>query len=154
MNRRYFDIVIGSVLITLSIIILTLDGLAEGGAETDLGTMFMPRVVAGFILIFSAMIAIPSLHQIMRSTPLTAQEKINTNGLGGVLIYIAIFVAYWWFLPLVGFIFATPIAMFTIAVLLGGRSWLAMSLVSVILPVVIFYGAREIIRVYLPEWSL
>lgn len=154
MNRRYLDVGVGSALITASILILTLEGLAKGGVETELGSMFMPRMVAGFILIFSALIAIPSLRQILTGDPLAPQEAIRTNGLGGVVIYIGIFAAYWWFLPIVGFIFATPVAMFIIAVLLGGRSWLTMALVSIILPVLIFYGAREMIRVYLPEWSL
>ena len=154
MNRRYIDVVLCSALIIGAILILTLDGLAQGGVETLLGSMLMPRIVAGLILIFAAMIGVSSLRQILADTPLAPQEWVDTNGLGGVLIYLAIFVAYWWFMPMVGFVVATSIAMFAIATLLGGRSWLAMACVSIILPLVTFYGCRELIRVYLPEWSL
>lgn len=154
MNRRYVDVVLGSVLIAAAILILTREGLAQGGVETQLGSMFMPRVVAGLILIFAAMIAIASLRQIIAQSPLAPQETIATEGLGGVLIYVGIFAAYWWLLPTLGFVVATSAAMFAIAVLLGGRSWLAMAAVSIAIPVVTFYGCRELIRVYLPEWSL
>ena len=153
MNRRYLDVVLGSVLIAGAILILTLDGLAQGGVETQLGSMFMPRVVAGFIGIFSAMIALPSLRQIIADAPLAPQETIPAEGFGGVLVYVAIFVAYWWLLPVLGFVIATSAAMFAIAVLLGGRSWLAMALVSVVVPLASFHGCRALIRVYLPEWS-
>ncbi|CAM4045428.1 tripartite tricarboxylate transporter TctB family protein [Paracoccus yeei] len=154
MNRRYVDVVLGSVLIAAAILILSRGELAQGGVETQLGSMFMPRVVAGFILIFSAMIAITSLRQIIAQSALAPQEMIATEGLGGVLVYVGIFAAYWWLLPTLGFVVTTSAAMFAIAVLLGGRSWFAMAVVSIIIPVITFYGCRELIRVYLPEWSL
>lgn len=154
MNRRYLDVLLCSVLVVASILILTSDGFAQGGVETRLGSLFVPRLVAGFILIFALMIGIPSLRHIRADTPLTANEVIGTDGLGGVAVYVAIFVAYWWALPAVGFLVATPPAMFAIAVLLGGRSWLPMLVISTLTPTLIFYGARELIRVYLPEWAL
>jgi putative tricarboxylic transport membrane protein len=48
---------------------------------------------------------------------------------------------------------ATPAVIVAVAVLLGGRSWVPIIAMSLITPAVIFYGCRELIRVYLPEWS-
>lgn len=154
MTRRHLDVIVCSVLIVASLLVLTRDGLAQGGVETQLGSMLMPRVVAALIILFSLMIAIPSLRGLIQDRPLMQLEVIQTEGLEGVFIYMAILAAYWWALPVVGFLVATPVVIFAVAVLLGGRSWLAMLAMSLITPSVIFYCCRELIRVYLPEWSL
>ena len=154
MTRRHLDVIVCSILILGSVLILTLDGLAQGGVETQLGSLLMPRAVAVLIILFSLMIAIPSLRGLMQGQPLLPTEVIDTDGLGGVLLYMAILVAYWWALPIIGFLVATPVVIFAIAVLLGGRSWVGMLAMSLITPAIIFYGCRDLIRVYLPEWSL
>ena len=61
MTRRHLDVIVCSILILGSVLILTLDGLAQGGVETQLGSLLMPRAVAVLIILFSLMIAIPSL---------------------------------------------------------------------------------------------
>lgn len=153
MTRRHLDVILCSVLLVVSVLILTLDGLAQGGVETQLGSMLMPRVVAALIILFSLMIGLPSLRRIVQDRPLFPGEVIDTEGLEGVAIYIAIFAAYWWALPVLGFLVSTPAVILAVAVLLGGRSWVPMIAMSLITPAVIFYGCRELIRVYLPEWS-
>lgn len=153
MTRRHLDVILCSVLVVVSVLILTLDGLAQGGVETQLGSMLMPRVVAALIILFSLMIGLPSLRRIVQDRPLLPGEVIDTEGLDGVAIYIAIFAAYWWALPVLGFLVSTPAVILAVAVLLGGRSWVPMIAMSLITPAVIFYGCRELIRVYLPEWS-
>ncbi|MCW8884463.1 MAG: hypothetical protein OQK12_04290, partial [Motiliproteus sp.] len=64
MDRRKIDVVLSTFLIIASLIILTNDNLAEGGAESDLGIMFLPRIVAGLIIIFASTIAIQSLRNL------------------------------------------------------------------------------------------
>ena len=154
MNRRKLDVVFSSILIIVSIVILTNDGLVEGGVETDLGSMFLPRIVAGFILLFSANIGIGSLLRMYKGTALNGLERIDTEGFLGIGIYIFIFATYWLVVPHVGFLVATPLAMFAIAILLGGRQWFAITAVSVITPVVVYYACINLLRVYLPTWSL
>lgn len=153
MTRRHLDVILCSVLIVAGVLILTLDGLAQGGVETQLGSMLMPRVVASLIILFSLMIGLPSLRGILQDRPLLPTELIEAEGLDGVVIYIAIFTAYWWALPILGFLVATPAVILAVAVLLGGRSWMPILAMSLITPTIIFYGCRELIRVYLPEWS-
>ena len=46
MDRRKIDVAMTSFLIVMSLIILISDDLVQGGVETDLGSMFLPRIVA------------------------------------------------------------------------------------------------------------
>jgi hypothetical protein len=135
------------------LIILTNDNLVEGGAESDLGSMFLPRTVAGLIIIFSATIAIQSLRKLSKGSQIEDLELISTDGFSGILIYIGIFIAYWLAVPYVGFLVATPFIMIAVAMLLGGRNWVPIIAMSVITPVLIDYGSKEFLRVYLPTWA-
>ncbi len=154
MDRRKIDVVLSTFLIIVSVIIFTNDGLVEGGAESDLGSMFLPRLVAGLIIIFAATISIQSFRKLAKGTQPEGQEIITTNGFSGVFIYIGIFIAYWFTVPHVGFLVATPFIMIAVALLLGGRNWVPIIATSVITPVLIYYGSKEFLRVYLPTWTL
>lgn len=154
MDRRKVDVVIATVLIVVSLIILTYDGLSEGGVETDLGSLFLPRIVACLIIIFSATIGIQSLIKLNKKAELEDGELISTEGFMGVNIYVATFIVYWLVVPYVGFLVATPFVMFGVAYLLGGRSWFSISAMSVITPLIVFYGSSHFLRVFLPTWSL
>ena len=154
MNRRKIDVVVSAIFVIASIIILTNDNLVQGGMETQLGSMFLPRIVAVFILIFAAQIGISALAKLRKGTPLGKTENINTEGFMGIGIYLMIFVLYWLLLPNVGFLILTPFAIFGIALLLGGRKWFAITAMSVFTPILIFYASNQFLRVFLPTWSL
>lgn len=154
MDRRKIDIGLSAVLITTSVIILSSDKLAEGGMETDLGSLFLPRLVAVLIIFLSGSIGIQAIRHLNRSKQPPPEETIATNDFAGVGIYLLIFVAYWIAVPYVGFIIATPFVMLGIAVLLEGRNWLPMITMSIAIPLIIYYLSYHVLRVYLPTWSL
>lgn len=154
MDRRKIDVVFTSFLILVSLIILSDDSLSQGGVETELGSLFLPRIVAVFIIIFSAFIGASSLLQLLRKAQQQEIERISLNGFLGVNIYVGIFIAYWFFVPYVGFLVATPLVMFAVAMLLGGRNWPAITAMSLVVPVLLFYGSSYFLRVFLPTWSL
>lgn len=154
MNRRKIDIVMSAILIVASIIILTNDNLVEGGMETELGSMFVPRVVAFFIIMFAGTIGAQSVMKMLRSEKLAAVEKIDTRGFAGIAIYFAIFTLYWLLVSHLGFIITTALVMFSIAYLLGGRNWIAITAISVITPLLVYYGCSKYLRVFLPTWTL
>jgi hypothetical protein len=95
MDRRKVDVVLATVLIVVSLVILTYDGLSEGGVETELGSLFLPRIVACLIIIFSATIAIQSLIKLNKKAEFEDGELISTEDFMGVYLYIAIFIIYW-----------------------------------------------------------
>jgi hypothetical protein len=153
MDRRKVDVVVMTMLMIVSIIILTNDNLSDGGVETELGSLFLPRIVAGFIIAFSLFVGSSSLFKLLQKEQMSDVETISLSGFFAVNIYIAIFIAYWFLVPLVGFLFITPLVMFAVAILLGGRDWLPMIAVSVIVPLLVFYGSSHFLRVFLPTWS-
>lgn len=154
MNRRKIDVALSAVLIIISLIILTNDNLVEGGMETELGSMFVPRVIAVFMILFSGIISFQSITKLIKKEELGFNEHIPTNGLLGVGIYFSIFVLYWFVVPHIGFLVATPFTIFAVAYLLGGRSWLPIGIMAIVTPIVIYYGCSQYLRVFLPTWSL
>ena len=86
MDRRKIDVTLSTFLIIVAVIILTNDNLVQGGAESDLGSMFLPRVAAGLIIIFAATIAIQSLRKIVLGSKPEGQEVIITDGFFGIFI--------------------------------------------------------------------
>ncbi|MGH1427382.1 MAG: tripartite tricarboxylate transporter TctB family protein [Arenicella sp.] len=155
MDRRKIDVVVTSLLIMGGIIILTNDNLSSGGIEaTSLGSLFLPRLVAIFLIVFSAFIGLQSLMKIRTKQVQLDDEKISLAGFMGVNIYVALFIAYWFLTPYVGFLIATPFIMLAIAFLLGGKNWWAMIAVSLITTCLVFYGCKHFLRVFLPTWSL
>lgn len=154
MDRRKIDVVLSTFLIIASVIILTNDNLAEGGADSEMGILFLPRIVAGLMILFAGTIAIQSFMKLAKGAEQEGQEVISTEGFSGIFAYIGIFVAYWLAVPYLGFMVTTPFVMLAVAILLGGRNWIPIVAVSVITPVLIYYGSREFLRVYLPTWTL
>ncbi len=154
MDRRKIDVVLSTLLILMSLGILTSDNLVEGGAETELSSMFLPRIVAVLIILFAGTIAIKSLRKLLSGAEKQSHEIIMTDGFSGIFLYIGIFVAYWFSVPYVGFMVATPFVMLSVAFLLGGRNWLTLIPLSIITPVLIYYGALNFLRVFLPTWTL
>jgi len=154
-DRRIVDVVVTSFFIVVGIIILTNDGLSVGGVEaSSLGSLFLPRVVASLIIVFSAVVGIQSLLSMSKKSAPLDEEQIDMSGFLGVNIYVGVFIAYWFFTPYVGFLVTTPVVMMVIAFLLGGRNWWTMSAVAIMTTVMVFYGCRHFLRVFLPTWSL
>ncbi len=154
MNRRKIDVTFSAFLILVSLTILGNDSLVEGGVETELGSMFLPRLVAICILVFSTTIGIQAISKLYRKTELASEEKIDTTGFLGIGIYLAIFICYWLAVPYVGFLIATSFTILSVSLLLGGRRWVTMVLISVITPFIIDYGCSNFLRVILPTGSL
>ena len=154
MNRRKIDVGLSAILITVSIIILTNDNLTKGGMETELGSMFLPRLIAVFIILFSGTLGAQALVKLRKGKKLEITENIDTTGFVGVGIYFSIFILYWLAVPHVGFLLATPFTVLAVAYLLGGRSWIPMIALSIITSVFIYYGCSQYLRVFLPTWSL
>ncbi|MCG8637508.1 MAG: tripartite tricarboxylate transporter TctB family protein [Desulfobacterales bacterium] len=154
MDRRKIDVVLSSILITVSMIILTNDNMASGGMETELGSMFLPRLISVFIIIFSGTMGAQALLKLRRQAALSDTEFIDTTGFMGVGIYFGIFILYWIAVPRIGFLASTPFTVLAVGYLLGGRSWIPMIVTAVLISVFIYYGCSQYLRVFLPTWSL
>ena len=154
MDRRKIDVGLSAILIFVSMIILMNDNLAKGGMETELGSLFLPRVIAVLIIIFSGTLGAQALVKLRRQEALGGTEYIDTTGFMGVGIYFAIFILYWLAAPHIGFLAATPLTVLAVAYLLGGRSWVPMIATAAAISLFIYYGCSQYLRVFLPTWSL
>lgn len=154
MDRRRLDVIMAAVFVVASIFILSSDSLVQGGVSSSLDSMVLPRVVAVLIIAFSLAIGIPSLLKILRNERKREAERVEISGFAGVAIYVGIFFVYWYLVPYVGFLVATPFVMFCIALLLGGRNWMPMIAMSILVPAIVFYGSSHFLRVYLPTWMV
>ncbi|MCG8473645.1 MAG: tripartite tricarboxylate transporter TctB family protein [Desulfobacterales bacterium] len=154
MDRRKVDVIVGAVLTIMAVCILVRDDLVVGGLETDLGSMFLPRLLAWFIIAFSLTIGGQALLKIRRGAVREEQETIDTKGYLGIVYYVSIFASYWYLVDIFGFIVCTPFAMIAVMLLLGGRNWKVMLPLSVVAPVLVYYGCYNYLRVMLPVWSL
>ena len=67
--------------------------------ETELGSLFVPRVIACFIILFAGTIGIQSLVKLNRREKQSLSEHIDANGFFGVAIYFSIFLFYWFVVP-------------------------------------------------------
>lgn len=157
MDKRMAEIVMSTVLIGVSLVILLNDNLVEGGLETDLGSMFLPRIVAGLISVFSLAIAFPAARSLSQRKVATEEEQIDVQGFSGILMYMGTLVAYWLVLPHLGFVLSTLLVIFFVAFIFdckGIRSWLNVAVLSLIITFGLDYGTREHLRVYLPSFDL
>lgn len=154
MDRRKIDVVLSAILITICTIILVNDNLAQGGMETELGSMFLPRLIAVFIILFSGTLGAQALVKLRKGGPLDDAEHIDTTGFIGVGFYFSIFIFYWLIVPHVGFLVATPFIVVAVSYLLGGRRWIPMIVISILISFFIYYGCSQYLRVFLPTWSL
>jgi len=154
MNRRKIDVVVSAILIVVSLIILLDNNLVEGGLASELGSMFIPRIIAVCIIVFAGSMGIQALIKLIKDEQLKPSEHIDAKGFFGVAMYFVIFILYWLAVPYVGFLVATPFVIFAVAYLLGGRRWLPIGVLSLVFPIGIYYGCMQYLRIFLPTWSL
>lgn len=157
MSKPKLELCFALVMIGMSMFILFSDNLVEGGIETDLGSLFLPRVVAVIMVFLSVMIARTSLNSIIVQRKTQHHEVIDLEGFSGVFLYIFTMVAYWLALSYFGFVLSTLAAMLFVAYIFGARgvkAWIKVVLMSAVVTFGVDYGAKEFLRVYLPPFNL
>ena len=154
MDKPRVDLAFASTVILIAILVLGNDALVEGGAQTELGPLFLPRIVATVMILLSLGIGLPALLGIVRRSGTALPDEGGARDAVGVGLYLTILLSYWAAMPWVGFMVVTPAAMLAIGWLLGARRWAPMLAISLITPLVIDYGSRTFLRVFLPVWSL
>ncbi len=157
MDKRKAEMFLSSILIVLSVFILTSNNLVEGGVETDLGSLFLPRSVALIMIALSIMMGWPAVKSFMKKHPINKDELIATEGFSGVLLYMIAMVGYWLAMPYVGFMFSTVAVMVFVAYVFGCSSlqdWFKVVLMALVIAIGIDYGTKHFLRVYLPSFEL
>ena len=154
MDKRKAELAASILIIFISAFIILNDNLVEGGVETDLGSMFLPRSLAYLMILLALSMGYKSLKKIVKQNAVDANEIIDINGFSGVFYYVSILFFYWLTMPYLGFMVSTFLVMVSVAFLLGARNWVRVIVMSIFLSSIIQYGAKEFLYVYLPTWNL
>lgn len=156
LDKRKAEFFVSLLLMFFSIFILVSDELVEGGVETDLGSMFLPRFVAVIIIIFSLSIGVNSLKEMKKEKEkeINSNNYISLKGYSGIFLYLLSVFAYWLIMPYMGFMISTILVMIFIAFLLGGKKWHKIIIIFSFIAISINYGTKEFLHVYLPAWNL
>lgn len=154
MDKRKAELAASILIIFISAFIILNDNLVEGGVETDLGSMFLPRSLAYLMILLALSMGYKSLKKIVQQKAVDANEIIDINGFSGVFYYVGILFFYWLMMPYLGFMVSTFLVMVSVAFLLGARNWVRVIVMSIFLSSIIQYGAKEFLYVYLPTWNL
>lgn len=149
MDKRKAELAASILIIFISAFIIFNDNLVEGGVETDLGSMFLPRSLAYLMIFLALSMGYKSLKKIVDES-----ETIDIRGFSGVFYYIGILFFYWLTMPYIGFMVSTFLVMISVAFLLGAKSWVRVIVMSIFLSAIIQYGAKDFLYVYLPTWNL
>jgi len=154
LDKRKAELAASILIIFISAFIILNDNLVEGGVETDLGSMFLPRSLAYLMILLALSMGYKSLKKIVKQNAVDANEIIDINGFSGVFYYVGILFFYWLTMPYLGFMVSTFLVMVSVAFLLGARNWVRVIVMSIFLSSIIQYGAKEFLYVYLPTWNL
>ena len=154
MDKRKAELAASVLIIFISAFIIFNDNLVEGGVETDLGSMFLPRSLAYLMIFLALSMGYKSLKKIVKQKIVDESETIDIRGFSGVFYYIGILFFYWLTMPYIGFMVSTFLVMISVAFLLGAKSWVRVIVMSIFLSAIIQYGAKDFLYVYLPTWDL
>lgn len=147
MQRRTIELSVLTVLILVSLSILFMGkSMVDGGMESGMSPLFLPRIIAALIIIFSLMGIVE------------ARKKKDSENLGASLTSMVknagIFFVYLFVLPYAGFIPATTVMMFVVMFQMGGRNLPIMTFVSIAGSVIIYYASYHMLKVLLPPGCL
>ena len=119
--------------------------------ETTMGPSFWPRIVLGVIIVLAGIASAGTIQAIARRGGW--REPLMTMDRSKVRFFVAagLGVAYLFLMPLVGFIFATPVFMIAFMLLLGEKSVGWMLGVSVAMTAVIVVLFTKAMYVPLPR---
>lgn len=159
MKKYKSDLVLAALLLAVSLYILLFDDFIEGGLETDLGSLFLPRAAALVMAVLAIFLAIPAVKAFKKqvSAGSTTAEKERQPSMRWPLLYIAALIAYWWVLPHLGFVIATILVVLFVAYIFNCSrliDWLKVLAVALVMSFGLDYVTQQFLKVYLPTFSL
>jgi putative tricarboxylic transport membrane protein len=109
----------------------------------DIGPAAVPRLMAGLVILLGVVQLVISLSR-RKSDRIIIPNKRGLAA-GVILIFLYVFL-----MPIVGYLYATPLFVFILMGLLGNRKWLQMILVSAAFTGIAYAIFYKFLRVALP----
>lgn len=152
--RFHLNLFVGIAFLLLGVAIYLLSYIeASGIQDWSLSPGFFPRLAAGFIVGLSILlILVTTFFGDKRDVSISAQ--IRWRVFWYVIGTIAIMILYVYLIEWLGFIIATIMSMAGMMVLYGFRRWIVIGLMSIGLPVLIYFFALKVMYVLFPTGKI
>jgi len=166
MQKHKSDLLLATLLWVASLYILLFDDFIEGGLETDLGSLFLPRAAALVVAVLALFIGGPAIKALRaehgQSDHVADQQgqpqtEENEGSLLWPMLYIVALIAYWFALPILGFVLSTILVVFFVAYIFNCNTaldWLKVLVISLVISFGLDYVTQKFLKVYLPTSTL
>ena len=132
-----------------------------GGVETKLGSLFFPRFAIISIAVLSLLLTCFAVLEITNKfslgvilkkekSPVSQQTSAEEHSWKKAFLYIVMLFGYLLLLYSLGFLVSSPLMIFSVMLLFGGRRLKLMIPLSIIVPLLIYYGCYHYMKVFLP----
>jgi len=125
--------------------------------DFDMGTManpqpgLFPRIIGGFMVLFSSLVLISSLKKRGEKESLSGIWKaLDLRSVFSVVIVIGCVSVYLVILDTVGFLLSSPPLVFALAWLMGGKNPIVNGIIGVVTSVVVYWVFWILMRIPIP----
>ncbi|MDO4492994.1 MAG: tripartite tricarboxylate transporter TctB family protein [Clostridia bacterium] len=132
-------------------VLVTASKFPENHSPTDPGAKFFPMIIAGFTAVLSLILIVASLLGKMKEE---GAALSLTPGMKRGFIAIVLFLLYCLLFNKLGFILDTVWLLFAGMYLMENRRWVQMAIVSIVVPVIVYFIFAKLLYVMLPDGLL
>lgn len=135
-----------------------------GGVQSSVGPLFFPKFVMTLVVALSLLlVGMEFFKKKKEAVPPSALQPEGVKEAGGeeeevnnwnIVIYLGILFGYMAMLHFIGFLISTPIVMMAVAIILKGRNYITMTLMSIFFSVTLYYVALKMMKIILPAGIL
>ena len=118
--------------------------------NVPVGPEFFPRVLAVALFIFCVLLLLTNLRDTEANKKTVPTMSLKNRGMQKALAGLAIVTAYAFLWEVLGFLIITPIAIFSMTLLLGKRSYIKMIIISVGATAIVFIAFKHLLGIQMP----
>jgi len=118
--------------------------------NVPVGPEFFPRVLAVALFIFCVLLLLTNLRDTEANKKTAPTMSLKNRGMQKALAGLAIVTAYAFLWEVLGFLIITPIAIFSMTLLLGKRTYIKMIIVSVGVTAIVFIAFKHLLGIQMP----
>jgi hypothetical protein len=127
----------------------------DTGSITNPQPGFFPRIIGLLIVICSFSVLFSSLRNKKQKDKLNViWEGLNLKNILSTMIIIVSITLYLLILNYVGFLFSSPVLIFLLAWVMGGKNWIINIVLGIVSSGLIYWLFWIVMRIYIPQGSL
>ena len=157
MNMARADIIAGALLCVFGVAVYFAAPLTVGEYnEVGLTPSSFPSTLSAIIALLSAVLCWNGWRNRAdanadKNADKEEDEATSTRHICAAIVVMALYIVG---MPLLGYLFATGVALFALSVIFGNRRWLGLFIVAAVTPPALYFFFQEVMIILLPEASL